>query len=122
MATVPPPCTAAASAARRRPARAPPQVFRKPVDNLRTNHRGTFVLRDSQFRWLVRLSQNRAPAAVGEPFPPTARPAELAADHLALPCAIVRGAVAALGYDCAVSADASQLPQCDFTVVIQQRG
>lgn len=59
---------------------------------------------------------------VGQPFPQPVRPAELAADFLLLPCAVVRGAVTHLGYECTVTADASQLPQCDFTVVIQQRG
>ena len=29
------------------------EAFHKAVDNLRTNHRGTFVLRDTQFRWAL---------------------------------------------------------------------
>ena len=88
------------------------EVFRKSVDNLRTNHRGTFVLRDTQFRWMGRLGQNlvgQAPRLGGN---------ELAADYLVLPCGIIRGALAALGLDAAVSADATALPQCDFTVVV----
>ena len=31
------------------------------VDNLRTNHRGTFVLKDQSFRWLAKLSVNPVP-------------------------------------------------------------
>ncbi|GAB4817168.1 hypothetical protein N2152v2_004214 [Parachlorella kessleri] len=95
------------------------EVFRKNVDNLRTNKRGTFVLRDNHFRWLSRLSQNQVPAAVGQgPQPPLPRQ-ELAADYLHLPCALIRGALLQLGLECTVSADASNLPQCEFTVVIK---
>lgn len=31
------------------------------VDNLRTNHRGTFVLKDQSFRWLAKLSVDPVP-------------------------------------------------------------
>ena len=31
------------------------------VDNLRTNHRGTFVLKDLSFRWLAKLSVDPVP-------------------------------------------------------------
>jgi hypothetical protein len=93
------------------------EAFHKGVDNLRTNHRGTFVLRDTQFRWVARLAQN----LVGQAGRAGAN--ELAADYLVLPCAVIRGALGALGLDAAVSADATALPQCDFTVVVraQQR-
>ena len=32
------------------------------VDNLRTNHRGTFVLKDLSFRWLAKLSVDPVPS------------------------------------------------------------
>jgi hypothetical protein len=83
--------------------------------------RGTFVLRDTQFRWLVRLSQNQMPAQLGQPLPAPAAKADLAADFLLLPCALVRGALAQLGWDAAVTADAASLPQVDFTVVMRQQ-
>ena len=31
-------------------------MFGKQVDKLQTNHRGVFVLKDFQFRWLSRVS------------------------------------------------------------------
>ena len=34
------------------------------VDNLRTNHRGTFVLKDLSFRWLAKLSTNPLPPVI----------------------------------------------------------
>ena len=46
--------------------------------------------------------------------------AELSREHLYLACAIIRGALSHLGVDCAVSADASNLPACDFTIVTKQ--
>lgn len=96
-------------------------LFGKVVDNLRTNHRGTYVLRDVSFRWLSRLHQNAVPAAPGDPRPPQLPKAELARDWLVLPCAVVRGALGALGLEVTVSADATQLPQIDFTVVVGPR-
>jgi hypothetical protein len=78
------------------------------------------VLRDTQFRWLARLSQNQMPAALGQPLPAPAAKADLAADFLLLPCALVRGALAQLGWEASVTADAASLPQVDFTVVIRQ--
>ena len=87
------------------------------VDNLRTNHRGTFVLKDAAFQWLIHLSAD----------PPTldggaaATAADLARDYLHIPCALVRGALIHLGVDCTVTADATNLPACDFTINVRQR-
>ena len=57
---------------------------------------------------------------MGQPLPPAVPKAELAADYLVLPCALVRGALAQLGLEASVSADATSLPQVDFTVVVRQ--
>ena len=88
------------------------ETFKKSVDNLRTNHRGTYVLRDTQFRWTLKLRQTLVanPERIG--------PNELAANYLVLPCALIRGALASLGLEATVTADATTLPQCDFTVVV----
>ncbi|GFR45946.1 hypothetical protein Agub_g7412 [Astrephomene gubernaculifera] len=112
-------------------------LFKKQVDNLKTNHRGVYVLQDNGFRWLQRLSPPSAPAsataAAGAPassagsLPPGAGavdPAreeavrQLALSHLHLPCGIVRGALCHLGVSCSVEADPKQLPSCTFTVRI----
>mmetsp|Transcript_11252 Transcript_11252/g.33787 ORF Transcript_11252/g.33787 Transcript_11252/m.33787 type:complete len:174 (-) Transcript_11252:33-554(-) len=92
------------------------EVFRKQVDSLRTNHRGTFVLKDNHFRWTRSISVD--PGDLGAGAAATAATAAAAADHLHLPCAIIRGALQSLGVDCAVTADPSHLPAVDFTVVI----
>ena len=60
------------------------------VDNLRTNHRGTFVLKDNTFRWLAKLSVD-PPRPAGAAAPrAVASVSELARDYLVLPCALVR--------------------------------
>ncbi|KAF8063037.1 trappc6b [Scenedesmus sp. PABB004] len=89
-------------------------VFKKQVDNLKTNHRGIYVLQDNSFRWLLRV----APAAA---LPDGARGEFLAAaalPYLELPCGIIRGALTHLGINCTVEADARALPSCSFTIKI----
>ncbi|KAK9831437.1 hypothetical protein WJX81_004605 [Elliptochloris bilobata] len=97
------------------------EVFRKQVDNLRTNHRGTFVLKDNTFRWLAKLSVDPAPPAGAAATRAVASVAELARDYLVLPCALVRGALAHLGVNAAVTAEAAVPPACEFTVTIKPR-
>lgn len=89
------------------------EVFRKQVDSLRTNHRGTFVLKDSYFRWTRFLSVD-----LGDSGTPSVAAVEAASEYLYLPCAVIHGALQALGVECTVAADASHLPAVDFTIVI----
>lgn len=69
---------------------------------------------------LLPLSLSFCPPQVGQPLPAPIPKAELAADYLVLPCAIVRGALAGLGLEASVTADATSMPQVDFTVVVRQ--
>lgn len=96
------------------------EVFRKQVDSLRTNHRGTFVLKDNQFRWTRALSADPVDGASSASAATSPAAVEAAAEHLLLPCALVRGALQALGVDCTVTADPAHLPAVDFTIVIRQ--
>ncbi|GBG63462.1 hypothetical protein CBR_g38080 [Chara braunii] len=123
------------------------QVFRKQVDNLRTNHRGVFVLQDNKFRWFTRLSADPAslPTATAgmlpgpsssssgasPPRPPGADlsittphdynkvTAASLAQFLYFPCGIIRGALTSLGVPCTVSGEIVSLPTCSFTVCIK---
>jgi len=63
---------------------------RAQVDNLRTNHRGTFVLKDNPFRGRATLSVDPPPAPGAGAPAPVAGVSELARDYLVLPCALVR--------------------------------
>lgn len=70
-------------------------------------------MRDTQFRWTARLAQNLV--SVQERLGGN----DMAAEYLIVPCGLIRGALAVLGLEAAVTADATALPQCDFTVVVQ---
>ncbi|KAK1315768.1 hypothetical protein QJS10_CPA05g02087 [Acorus calamus] len=101
------------------------ELFKKQIDNLKTNHRGTFVLQDNCFRWLTRVSNDAASAnndpSESDPSSPTAenKAAQATSMYLYFPCGIIRGALTNLGIPCAVSADISNLPACSFVVRIK---
>ncbi|XXH04714.1 E3 SUMO-protein ligase pli1 [Hypoxylon texense] len=80
-------------------------VFKKQVDNLKTNHRGVYVLTDNLFRPLSRMSTDPGGRAVlrAQPF-------------LWFPCGIVRGALAAMGIAATVQAETSELPGAVFQI------
>ncbi|KAK5654150.1 hypothetical protein OQA88_7581 [Cercophora sp. LCS_1] len=80
-------------------------VFRKQVDNLKTNHRGVYVLTDNSFRPFARMSTVTGGQAVvrAQPF-------------LWFPCGVVRGALAAMGINATVQAETSELPGAVFQI------
>lgn len=87
------------------------EVFRKQIDKLQTNHRGVFVLRDLQFKWLKRLPGEVEVARV------------MAIKILAFPCGLIRGALANLGIVAVVScdflADGVNMSSCSFNVKVK---
>lgn len=80
-------------------------VFKKQVDNLKTNHRGVYVLTDNAFRPLTRMSMSVRSEAVAK-----------AQAHLWFPCGVIRGALANLGIDATVQAETSDLPGAIFQI------
>ncbi|KIK68819.1 hypothetical protein GYMLUDRAFT_91242 [Collybiopsis luxurians FD-317 M1] len=78
----------------------------KQVDNLRTNHRGVYVLQDNSFKTISRLSswQGRPDAL------------KKAKVYVSMPAGIIKGALARLGYNATVSPEVTNLPQCTFQV------
>jgi len=78
----------------------------KQVDNLRTNHRGVYVLQDNSFKPITRLSScdGRAEAI------------KRARLYVAIPAGIIRGALSRLGYAGTVNPEITSLPQCTFQV------
>lgn len=84
-------------------------VFRKQIDNLKTNHRGVFVLTDNVFYPLRRcsLEAGRADEAAAK-----------AAPFLYFPAGLLRGACAALGLEASVQAEVAGvgLPGAVFNV------
>ena len=87
------------------------EVFRKQIDKLQTNHRGVFVLKDMELRWLTRLPPNTETARV------------TAIQLLAFPCGIIRGCLANLGIPAVVScdflADGQNMSACSFNIKIK---
>ncbi|KAF3076534.1 Trafficking protein particle complex subunit 6B [Trichoderma lentiforme] len=80
-------------------------VFGKNIDNLKTNHRGVYVLTDNAFRPFSRMSTETGSQAVlrAQPF-------------LWFPCGIIRGALAALGINATVQAEVNELPAAIFQI------
>ena len=117
-------------------------AFGKQVDALRTNHRGTFVLRDAAFRRLASLSadvsaasfsgkkaeKGGAEAAVGQQqqqqrdTAPALAAAVAAATTLRLHAGVVRGALSALGVEADVTAASPVPPAAEFTVIVRSDG
>lgn len=82
-------------------------VFKKQIDNLRTNHQGIYVLQDNKFRLLTQLS-------AGKQY------LEHAPKFLAFTCGLVRGALSNIGVKSIVTAEVSVMPACKFQVMIQK--
>uniref|UniRef100_A0A8C2HE26 Trafficking protein particle complex subunit 6B n=1 Tax=Cyprinus carpio TaxID=7962 RepID=A0A8C2HE26_CYPCA len=74
-------------------------VFKKQIDNLRTNHQGIYVLQDNKFHLLTQLS-------AGKQY------LEHAPKFLAFTCGLVRGALSNLGVKSIVTAEVSVMPAC----------
>ncbi|BEJ17875.1 hypothetical protein CspHIS471_0701430 [Cutaneotrichosporon sp. HIS471] len=81
-------------------------IYGKQIDNLRTNHRGVFVLQSHAFPPLESLSSFRGAAA----------DLDAARHHLVFPQALIQGALARLGMHTTVTCESSQLPQCTFQI------
>lgn len=84
-------------------------LYSKQIDNLRTNHRGVYVLHDNKFRWLQQISPEISQSG-GATVPP------LATRYVVFPCGLIRGALAALGVQCTVTSEVPKLPSCMFTI------
>jgi len=78
----------------------------KQVDNLRTNHRGVYVLQDNAFKPITRISswEGRQEAL---------KRAKL---YVALPAGIIRGALSRIGFQGTVVPEITTLPQCTFQI------
>eukprot|EP00741_Cyanophora_paradoxa_P025527 tig00000383_g24633.t1 len=88
------------------------EAFKRQVDNLKTNHRGVFVLLDKKFRLMANFSP-----------PPSASAKDLASIQLAFTCGMIRGALHDLSVAATVTAEfATPAPAqdapfpCNFTI------
>ncbi|XP_041071036.1 trafficking protein particle complex subunit 6b isoform X1 [Carcharodon carcharias] len=115
-------------------------VFKKQIDNLRTNHQGIYVLQDNKFRLLTQMSAGKqylehAPKgseayqhlklSFANPntrrFRPTGQKIKtLTKEYLAFTCGLVRGALSNLGIKSIVTVEVTAMPGCKFQVMIQK--
>ncbi|KAL2316460.1 TRAPP complex subunit Trs33 [Schizosaccharomyces pombe] len=82
-----------------------PIVFRKPLDNLKTNRRGIFVLTDTYFYWFTKMT-----AMTGTEM------AQITTPYFYFPSGFIRGVVYTFGYSAQVIAQCPNLPTCIFHV------
>ncbi|KXT01443.1 hypothetical protein AC578_9548 [Pseudocercospora eumusae] len=86
-------------------------LFRKQIDNLKTNHRGVYVLTDARFQPLSRMSvDRRAGARAGEDA------LRRAQAYLYFPCGVIRGALQGLGLDVTTTAETTEIPSATFQI------
>ncbi|CAE6492148.1 unnamed protein product [Rhizoctonia solani] len=87
-------------------------VWEKQVENLRTNHRGVYVLTDSPFKPLARISANGTTPEI----------IQKARAYAYMPAGIIRGALARLGLQGTVAPDITDLPRCTFQIKLAKTG
>ncbi|KAH3672818.1 hypothetical protein WICMUC_004040 [Wickerhamomyces mucosus] len=82
--------------------------YGKQIDNLRTNHRGTFVLIDNEFKYFKYLSSN-----VNKDEVLLLQRAKL---WLYLPCGIIKGVLKSYDVDALVTPELTTLPKVSFNI------
>ncbi|CAO1429026.1 unnamed protein product [Diamesa serratosioi] len=80
-------------------------VFKKQIDNLRTNHQGVYVLQDNAFRFLRQISNS-------------SQYLELAPKYVVYTCGLLRGSLANLGIQSIVTAEIQSMPSCKFHIQV----
>lgn len=75
------------------------EVYGKQIDNLRTNHKGTFVLIANQFKPFDSFDEHKNCKL-----------------WLNLPCGLIRGVLKSFGVESAVSAEITKFPSVSFSI------
>lgn len=83
-------------------------IFKKQIDNLRTNHQGVYVLQDNRFSFLTRI-----PSDTKETY--------LLPRYIVFACGLIRGALANLGLNVVVTAEVTTPPSTKFQVTVLQK-
>jgi len=82
-------------------------IFRKQIDNLRTNHQGVYVLQDKSFRFLAKVSGGK-------------QYLEDSAAFVVFTCGLVRGSLANLGLNSVVTPEITAPPAVKFQVQVER--
>lgn len=102
-------------------------LFRKQIDNLKTNHRGIYVLTDNTFKPLSRMSfdtkkydatlQAQLVAQTGDiGLGREANTQARVQPFLYFPAGVIRGCLASLGITATVTAECAALPAATFQI------
>jgi hypothetical protein len=102
-------------------------LFRKQIDNLKTNHRGIYVLTDNTFKPLGRMSfdTKKYDAAMQAALVAQTGDVALGRDansqarvqpFLYFPAGLIRGCLAGLGITATVTAESAALPGATFQI------
>jgi len=82
-------------------------IFRKQIDNLRTNHQGVYVLQDKVFKFLAKVSNGKQYLEDSSTF-------------VVFTCGLVRGSLANLGLNSIVTAEIVTPPSVKFQVQVER--
>ncbi|XP_055679050.1 trafficking protein particle complex subunit 6b isoform X1 [Lutzomyia longipalpis] len=82
-------------------------IYKKQIDNLRTNHQGVYVLQDNAFRFLMKIS-------TGTQY------LEHAPKYVAFTCGLIRGSLLNLGINSTVTAEVQAMPSCKFHIQVNR--
>ncbi|XP_026465297.1 trafficking protein particle complex subunit 6B [Ctenocephalides felis] len=82
-------------------------LYKKQIDNLRTNHQGVYVLQDNAFRFLNYVS-------VGQQY------LENAPKYVTFTCGLIRGCLANLGINSTVTAELQAMPSVKFHITVNR--
>ncbi len=82
-------------------------IFRKQIDNLRTNHQGVYVLQDKSFKYLSNISASKQYFEDSSAF-------------LVFTCGLLRGSLANLGVKSVVTTEVVNLPAVKFQIQVQR--
>lgn len=81
-------------------------LYNKQMDNLRTNHRGTFVLVDNSFKLISQLNSSKG-------MQDTLAKSKV---YLWFPCGVIRGILMSFGIESNVTAEITQFPAVVFNI------
>ncbi|KAI5960749.1 TRS33 [Candida pseudojiufengensis] len=84
-------------------------IFLKQIDNLRTNHRGTFVLIDNKFKWFENFSSQQFENGLQD----TILKSKI---YLWFPCGLIKGILWNFGIDGNVIPEITQFPSVQFNI------
>ncbi|PVU87184.1 hypothetical protein BB559_006183 [Furculomyces boomerangus] len=83
-------------------------LFNKQIDNLKTNHKGIYIIQDLRFKWITKISNYQTNSLAKEKT----------SQYLHLVTGMLRGILERVGITSTVTFDIEDSPQCSFQIKI----